>query len=130
MISLCRLGILTDLQLHLIFVERVDQRLEPGGLIPAFGASPGNAHDDDRVIFSRNGQIIGCAARLCAQALEGENSDALQRLGHMQFSPAMHVNIFRGNMRSEEHTSELQSLMRISYAVFCLTKKNKNSALA
>src|SRR3546814_9790820 len=29
-------------------------------------------------------------------------------------------------MRSEEHTSELQSLMRISYAVFCLKKKNKN----
>src|SRR3546814_2367070 len=27
--------------------------------------------------------------------------------------------------RSEEHTSELQSLMRISYAVFCLTKQNK-----
>src|SRR3546814_7470698 len=27
--------------------------------------------------------------------------------------------------RSEEHTSELQSLMRISYAVFCLTKKRK-----
>src|SRR3546814_8660540 len=27
-------------------------------------------------------------------------------------------------LRSEEHTSELQSLMRISYAVFCLTKKN------
>src|SRR3546814_8822694 len=29
--------------------------------------------------------------------------------------------------RSEEHTSELQSLMRISYAVFCLTKKNNTS---
>src|SRR3546814_5789240 len=29
--------------------------------------------------------------------------------------------------RSEEHTSELQSLMRISYAVFCLKKKNINS---
>src|SRR3546814_7360415 len=28
--------------------------------------------------------------------------------------------------RSEEHTSELQSLMHISYAVFCLTKKNKD----
>src|SRR3546814_3553733 len=28
--------------------------------------------------------------------------------------------------RSEEHTSELQSLKRISYAVFCLKKKNKN----
>src|SRR3546814_2884567 len=29
--------------------------------------------------------------------------------------------------RSEEHTSELQSLMRISYAVFCLKKKNQHS---
>src|SRR3546814_4101091 len=29
-------------------------------------------------------------------------------------------------LRSEEHTSELQSLMRISYAVFCLTKKNNH----
>src|SRR3546814_6503413 len=31
----------------------------------------------------------------------------------------------RGPKRSEEHTSELQSLMRISYAVFCLKKKKK-----
>src|SRR3546814_2795698 len=31
--------------------------------------------------------------------------------------------------RSEEHTSELQSLMRISYAVFCLKKKNTTSRL-
>src|SRR3546814_4870490 len=30
----------------------------------------------------------------------------------------------QGSRRSEEHTSELQSLMRISYAVFCLKKKN------
>src|SRR3546814_9627065 len=29
--------------------------------------------------------------------------------------------------RSEEHTSELQSLMRLSYAVFCLKKKNANN---
>src|SRR3546814_6004589 len=32
----------------------------------------------------------------------------------------------RRSARSEEHTSELQSLMRISYAAFCLKKKNKN----
>src|SRR3546814_2605075 len=32
-----------------------------------------------------------------------------------------------GRPRSEEHTSELQSLMRISYAVFCLKKKNKTN---
>src|SRR3546814_1848328 len=31
-----------------------------------------------------------------------------------------------GHHRSEEHTSELQSLMRISYAVFCLKKKQQN----
>src|SRR3546814_3967276 len=31
-------------------------------------------------------------------------------------------------VRSEEHTSEFQSLMRISYAVFCLKKKNKNTS--
>src|SRR3546814_2280237 len=31
-------------------------------------------------------------------------------------------------VRSEEHTSELQSLMRISYAVFCLKKKNRTTA--
>src|SRR3546814_10865514 len=32
---------------------------------------------------------------------------------------------FAGHLRSEEHTSELQSLMRISYAVFCLKKKQQ-----
>src|SRR3546814_5168252 len=32
------------------------------------------------------------------------------------------------DLRSEEHTSELQSLMRISYAVFCLKKKNKKQS--
>src|SRR3546814_5834650 len=37
------------------------------------------------------------------------------------FSPAD----FKSELRSEEHTSELQSLMRISYAVFCLKKKKK-----
>src|SRR3546814_9170481 len=34
-----------------------------------------------------------------------------------------HIPLAVGKVRSEEHTSELQSLMRISYAVFCLTKK-------
>src|SRR3546814_2194131 len=40
-------------------------------------------------------------------------------------------NVFKdswqGDQRSEEHTSELQSLMRISYAVFCLKKKTNNT---
>src|SRR3546814_1887997 len=37
-----------------------------------------------------------------------------------------HLVAFRRQDRSEEHTSELQSLMRISYAVFCLKKKINN----
>src|SRR3546814_4475509 len=44
--------------------------------------------------------------------------DARQRNHHRQ-----HPNRFENFHRSEEHTSELQSLMRISYAVFCLKKK-------
>src|SRR3546814_1161418 len=36
----------------------------------------------------------------------------------------------RGRTRSEEHTSELQSLMRISYAVFCLKKKKQTAHTA
>src|SRR3546814_8123076 len=42
-------------------------------------------------------------------------------LGGEQPRPAQRTD------RSEEHTSELQSLMRISYAVFCLNKKKKNN---
>src|SRR3546814_4446547 len=38
--------------------------------------------------------------------------------------PAAVIDADMGVSRSEEHTSELQSLMRISYAVFCLKKKN------
>src|SRR3546814_1626992 len=37
------------------------------------------------------------------------------------------VHLTSNRIRSEEHTSELQSLMRISYAVFCLKKKKKQT---
>src|SRR3546814_9695772 len=43
-------------------------------------------------------------------------------------TPNFHLPQYFGELRSEEHTSELQSLMRISYAVFCLKKKiNKHN---
>src|SRR3546814_721661 len=55
------------------------------------------------------------------------------KLMQLQMS-SVYVNTWRKHeqfdnpqLRSEEHTSELQSLMRISYAVFCLKKKNKNN---
>src|SRR3546814_5706528 len=53
---------------------------------------------------------------------------------HVAFEEATGVGIgdhhcrnVRTQPRSEEHTSELQSLMRISYAVFCLKKKNRKT---
>src|SRR3546814_7493560 len=44
----------------------------------------------------------------------------------IDFQPNYDGSESEPSVRSEEHTSELQSLMRISYAVFCLTKKNTN----
>src|SRR3546814_8945370 len=56
-----------------------------------------------------------------------------QPLARLDRKPARHIDDglvngrFRLLRRSEEHTSELQSLMRISYAVFCLKKKKKKN---
>src|SRR3546814_2359332 len=54
-----------------------------------------------------------------------------RRPGQMIGEPVGTASIFakhqHSRWRSEEHTSELQSLMRISYAVFCLKKKNNNN---
>src|SRR3546814_5863321 len=46
------------------------------------------------------------------------------------FSVTRSAAYFQYVSRSEEHTSELQSLMRISYAVFCLKKKPRGNSLA
>src|SRR3546814_4889290 len=45
---------------------------------------------------------------------------------HMTNSRLTDPEVLELRFRSEEHTSELQSLMRISYAVFCLKKKNRD----
>src|SRR3546814_3009383 len=49
----------------------------------------------------------------------------IPELGHFALILALAVAVVQGSLRSEEHTSELQSLMRISYAVFCLKKKKQ-----
>src|SRR3546814_2718466 len=46
-------------------------------------------------------------------------ADAIRAMAYMDLAPHTPLQ----DIRSEEHTSELQSLMRISYAVFCLKKK-------
>src|SRR3546814_6184341 len=49
-----------------------------------------------------------------------------EQIGHLRGALAESAALYRAlRLRSEEHTSELQSLMRISYAVFCLKKKKK-----
>src|SRR3546814_1899762 len=50
-------------------------------------------------------------------------ADSIERYGRLDQSLLYDTNLRK--KRSEEHTSELQSLMRISYAVFCLKKKKK-----
>src|SRR3546814_3354994 len=42
-------------------------------------------------------------------------------------APLWNLALIASRLRSEEHTSELQSLMRISYAVFCLKKKKRHN---
>src|SRR3546814_1872559 len=53
--------------------------------------------------------------------------DGVDPIGGWGVVPAIGSDRLRLFHRSEEHTSELQSLMRISYAVFCLKKKKKRN---
>src|SRR3546814_3060502 len=53
--------------------------------------------------------------------------DSLEKLGISAHRVPLGVDLRA--WRSEEHTSELQSLMRISYAVFCLKKKNNQATI-
>src|SRR3546814_10346302 len=62
-------------------------------------------------------------------ALNMRSNDALLAIEALEVPVVVAINGFAlggGLERSEEHTSELQSLMRISYAVFCLKKKKKH----
>src|SRR3546814_3620775 len=68
----------------------------------------------------RSAPCFRCVPIAAALQRGGSDDDPVSRLGdNLRHRP-------RGIERSEEHTSELQSLMRISYAVFCLKKKTNN----
>src|SRR3546814_2447838 len=73
-------------------------------------------------------RIAGFAAAPHQEARDGERDERERRRDADQLVDATEKLAFvpgDTDVRSEEHTSELQSLMRISYAVFCLKKKNK-----
>src|SRR3546814_1768649 len=75
----------------------------------------------------RAGTAVGLLHRLRTRRLHARRVLAQRRQAAFGRVLAARQRAARGQaelpLRSEEHTSELQSLMRISYAVFCLTKK-------
>src|SRR3546814_3915701 len=81
---------------------------------------------------------IALIARLSAAHAESLPTDpaeppllaggTLERFSGTPIRPVVAGQHFGTAERSEEHTSELQSLMRISYAVFCLKKKKKTNS--
>src|SRR3546814_9619991 len=64
--------------------------------------------------------FVDCRRHFGRQHVDGGDLGVVRVLGVVVVEPFAD----RPNLRSEEHPSELQSLMRISYAVFCLKKKN------
>src|SRR3546814_8181960 len=89
-------------------VHLVQQRhLVAVGDLAAVGGRAGDRHREDVDVVDAGGQALPVAG--------GRVGDRLA------VRPVRRAAA--GELRSEEHTSELQSLMRISYAVFCLKKK-------
>src|SRR3546814_1768688 len=86
-----------------------------GSIGPGVCVLVGVTHDDD----------VGAAAKLAHKLWHLrilDDADGVMNLSAADAgAPLLIVSQF--TLRSEEHTSELQSLMRISYAVFCLKKK-------
>src|SRR3546814_2847376 len=95
----------------------VEMALERDPLLALFGQR-GEAH---HLIAAAVGQDRA------APAHEGvQPAQACHALG--AWTQHQMIGVAQDDVRSEEHTSELQSLMRISYAVFCLKKKNITNA--
>src|SRR3546814_4921867 len=71
--------------------------------------------------------FAGALARTCGCPLVSASLGEWQAAGPLgDLLKAMRRTFDEARKRSEEHTSELQSLMRISYAAFCLKKKNNS----
>src|SRR3546814_4232025 len=73
--------------------------------------------------------MVSPSRTLLAMGHYGALPDFLTRLSPRFRTPSAAILTSTLVSRSEEHTSELQSLMRISYAVFCLKKKNKETII-
>src|SRR3546814_10702901 len=91
---------------------------DPAGVAPA---RPGN--DPEAVGLPDNtASLKKDLIDLLLPAIRASDIDLLEATDRFAISQEKLFSLLLGKARSEEHTSELQSLMRISYAVFCLNK--------
>src|SRR3546814_5522972 len=95
------------------------------------GQTPYSRFGDGRLTLKGGLREVLATEMLEALGVETSRSFSLIETGEAltrgdEPSPTRSSVLVRLSHRSEEHTSELQSLMRISYAVFCLKKKKKN----
>src|SRR3546814_9462691 len=86
-------------------------------LAPALGAGATHLLLDNMSLDALRESVAIVGGKVPTEASGGVTLDAIGAIGA---TGVTYVSVGR----SEEHTSELQSLMRISYAVFCLKKKN------
>src|SRR3546814_3989576 len=105
--------------------------MEPHPEEPRSGVSKGEAGNCRHL--TRSSMQFGTRAG-AALVDDAALAEAVQREGGVQrvrrvVRDGMGEAPAGGRRRSEEHTSELQSLMRISYAVFCLKKKKKKNKI-
>src|SRR3546814_5319325 len=123
--TLCRSSLaLRDLDRNAAALQVTHQRLAPAGelalqLVTVDHHHHGRAREARGVLQDQPGR--GDHGEGLARALRvPDQAAALARLG----AALGYLDRGAGLVRSEEHTSELQSLMRISYDVFCLKKKH------
>src|SRR3546814_3441412 len=84
----------------------------------------------DAMVTDRPGLLLGILTADCVPVLFADREAGVIGAAHAGWKGALGgVTDSVLTARSEEHTSELQSLMRISYAVFCLKQKNSNFSI-
>src|SRR3546814_1367612 len=89
--------------------------------MPLLSAITWVAYSDRRRSSSVRGTQVGTSIGLPSASSRATNT--ITQCVHRRSSPPIGSRACTSTARSEEHTSELQSLMRISYAVFCLKNK-------
>src|SRR3546814_7456918 len=112
----------SDLETFTVIASEAEVRFALG-LLP--GASlPSPTHVAARLTGDLPGEVT-LSLNPVRRSIPASDAAASIRDGGWSFGPFPTAAL--GQDRSEEHTSELQSLMRTSYAVFCLKKKNKKN---